>query len=53
MKSRELVIAGSTTITLKDVLVGEVWMGAGQSNMVIPVGGAGYPKSYPMDQDRP
>jgi sialate O-acetylesterase len=30
---RELTVAGRNTITLKDVLVGEVWLGSGQSNM--------------------
>jgi sialate O-acetylesterase len=29
----ELTIAGTNTITIKDVLVGEVWLGSGQSNM--------------------
>jgi sialate O-acetylesterase len=29
----KLVIAGSNTVTLEDVLVGEVWLGSGQSNM--------------------
>ena len=32
-ESREFVIAGKNTLTLKDVLVGEVWLGSGQSNM--------------------
>src|SRR5690242_13733180 len=29
----QLTVAGSTTLTVKDVLVGEVWLGSGQSNM--------------------
>ena len=29
----EMTIAASNTITVKDVLVGEVWLGSGQSNM--------------------
>ena len=29
----ELTVAGKNTLTLKDVLVGEVWVGSGQSNM--------------------
>jgi len=32
-ESRELSVAGSSTLTLKDVLVGEVWLCGGQSNM--------------------
>jgi sialate O-acetylesterase len=32
-----LTIAGSNTVTIKDVLVGEVWVGSGQSNMDTPV----------------
>jgi sialate O-acetylesterase len=33
----ELVIAGNNTVTLKDVLVGEVWICSGQSNMEYPL----------------
>jgi sialate O-acetylesterase len=33
----EMSIAGSNTITVKDVLVGEVWLGSGQSNMQFTV----------------
>jgi sialate O-acetylesterase len=29
----DLVIAGTNTVTVRDVLVGEVWLGSGQSNM--------------------
>jgi sialate O-acetylesterase len=50
---QDLVISGETTITLRDVLIGEVWLGAGQSNMVISVKGSGYSRDYPLDQPRP
>jgi sialate O-acetylesterase len=36
---RELTVAGENTLTLKDVLVGEVWLCGGQSNMQMTVGG--------------
>ncbi len=35
-----MTIAGATTITLKDVYIGEVWLASGQSNMEYPVGHA-------------
>ena len=34
----EMTVAGETKIIVKDVLVGEVWMCSGQSNMEVPVG---------------
>src|ERR1039458_3889206 len=33
----EMTIAGANTITIQDVLVGEVWLGSGQSNMAFTV----------------
>jgi sialate O-acetylesterase len=46
----ELSVAGTNTITLKDVLVGEVWVGSGQSNMAGTVGTTttGYAKDDPV-----
>ena len=32
-QSGEMTIAGKNTITVQDVLVGDVWVGSGQSNM--------------------
>src|SRR5207245_744299 len=34
----KMTISGSNTITLKNVLVGEVWLCSGQSNMEKPLG---------------
>ena len=36
------ITSGKETITLKDILLGEVWVCAGQSNMEMPVGGFGF-----------
>ena len=33
----ELVVTGTNTLTVRDVLVGEVWLASGQSNMERPV----------------
>jgi sialate O-acetylesterase len=35
---RDLTVAGSNTLTLHDLLVGEVWLCSGQSNMEMAVG---------------
>jgi sialate O-acetylesterase len=42
----ELTIAGTNTIAIKDVLVGDVWVGSGQSNMAGAAGG--YAKNDPV-----
>jgi sialate O-acetylesterase len=36
----ELTVTGKNTVAIKDVLVGEVWLCSGQSNMQFPVGHA-------------
>jgi sialate O-acetylesterase len=33
----EMTIAGKNSVTIKDILVGEVWLGSGQSNMAFTV----------------
>jgi sialate O-acetylesterase len=35
----KLIVSATNTITIEDVLVGEVWVGSGQSNMAGTVGG--------------
>jgi len=42
----EMTIAGKNSITIQDVLVGEVWIGSGQSNMQFPVGVSTTVKAY-------
>jgi sialate O-acetylesterase len=41
-----LTISGRNTLTLADVLVGDVWVGSGQSNMDMPV--SSYTKNDPV-----
>ncbi|MBC8040702.1 MAG: sialate O-acetylesterase, partial [Opitutaceae bacterium] len=36
-ESRDLVVKGTNTLTIRDVLVGEVWLASGQSNMEWPL----------------
>ncbi len=43
--------ANNQTVVLSDVLVGEVWLGSGQSNMEMPVGNAYRPDVYPGAQN--
>jgi len=43
-KAHTLTIKGRNTVTIKDVLIGEVWICSGQSNMEWTMGGALNPK---------
>ncbi len=47
-KSQALTVHGENTLTFKNVLVGEVWLCSGQSNMVKPLGET--PKQLPTDE---
>jgi sialate O-acetylesterase len=40
----KMTVAGQNTIELTDILVGEVWIGSGQSNMGVPVARAANPE---------
>ncbi|NOR75419.1 MAG: hypothetical protein GQ525_09690, partial [Draconibacterium sp.] len=42
----ELVISGEETLTIKNVMVGEVWICSGQSNMEMPLAGWGIINNY-------
>ena len=48
---RELTVTGANTITLKNVLVGEVWFCSGQSNMeyAVSIASSGAPAAAPTD----
>jgi sialate O-acetylesterase len=43
---------GSAAITINDVLVGEVWLGSGQSNMVFNVSNKGHRPYGLLDEDK-
>lgn len=52
---REMTISASNTLTIKNLLVGEVWLCSGQSNMEYPIGrGANFhpPRSGPDPMPR-
>lgn len=48
---RDLVIAGSNTVTLKNLLVGDVWLASGQSNMGSPMSSGSAANSLPGATD--
>lgn len=48
----EMTIAGSNTVTVKDVLVGEVWLGSGQSNMVFTISKRSNPWAGMQDEEK-
>jgi sialate O-acetylesterase len=45
----ELKISGTDTHIIRDVLVGEVWLGSGQSNMEMPLAGWGKIENYEQE----
>ncbi|MEE2894315.1 MAG: sialate O-acetylesterase [Planctomycetota bacterium] len=52
-EARSLVVEGRNTIEIRDVLVGEVWICGGQSNMEWPVNASSDPAKEKQTADRP
>ncbi len=52
-KTHKVVIQGANTITLDDVLIGEVWVGSGQSNMEWPLVNTNHGKEAIKQADSP
>ena len=50
-ESRNLVVTGANAITLKDVVVGDVWLASGQSNMDAPMDSGNAKKELPSADD--
>ncbi len=49
----EMTVAGKNTITLANILVGEVWLASGQSNMEMSVAASAFPKKEIAAADYP
>jgi len=49
----EMTIAGKTTVTVRNVLVGDVWICSGQSNMEQGIGACANPKEEIANADHP
>ena len=49
----ELTVAGTDTLVLRDVLIGEVWVASGQSNMAWPVAEAAHAEAELAAADHP
>ncbi len=45
----QLIVKGKNTVTINDVLVGEVWICSGQSNMEMPIAGWGKINNYEQE----
>lgn len=52
-KAHTMTIAGKNKIVLEDLLIGEVWLGSGQSNMEWSVNQSKAPKETAAGADRP
>jgi sialate O-acetylesterase len=48
----QMTVAGKNTITIKDVLIGEVWLGSGQSNMEFSVSKKVKPFAGVIDEEK-
>lgn len=51
-ESRDLVVRGANTITLHDVVVGDVWLASGQSNMASPLSSGSAAQAVPAANDK-
>lgn len=50
-ESRDLVVRGTNTVSVKDVVVGDVWLASGQSNMASPMSSGSAAEALPSATD--